>query len=141
MGATCHYCEGFLDWLETVDDDVKSKFNLVKLEVWKNAVNNSAMKKVADIFDDDSGSVPYIVIGDFSFVGFSESRDAQTIINAINDEYAKDTRNDVIKDNAEGIIRCRQDGVYFVFCEDKIYNINPDSPFACALLGNCNCNL
>ena len=99
MGATCHYCEGFLDWLETVDDDVKSKFNLVKLEVWKNAVNNSAMQKVADIFDDDSGSVPYIVIGDFSFIGFSESRDAQTIINAINDEYAKDTRNDVIKDN------------------------------------------
>ena len=33
MGATCHYCEGFLDWLETVDDDVKSKFNLVKLSI------------------------------------------------------------------------------------------------------------
>lgn len=32
----------------------------------------------------------------------------------------------IIKDNAEGIIRVRQDGAYFVFCDDKIYNINPD---------------
>lgn len=32
----------------------------------------------------------------------------------------------IIKDNAEGIIRVRQDGAYFVFYDDKIYNINPD---------------
>lgn len=32
----------------------------------------------------------------------------------------------IIKDNAEGIIRVRQDGAYFVFCDDKIYNINSD---------------
>ena len=99
MGDTCHYCENFIEWLDTLDDNIRQRFNIIKIEVWKNASNSSAMDEVAEIMGDDSGSVPYIVIGDFSYIGFSEVDDSQIIIDAINEEYEKDTRNDVIVDN------------------------------------------
>jgi thiol-disulfide isomerase/thioredoxin len=85
-GNGCSYCESALDFFDSIEEEYGDYFNLINYEVWYNEENSSLMYKVAEHFGDDLSGVPYIVIGDVTFQGYSESYD-EDIISAIKSQY------------------------------------------------------
>ena len=88
-GDGCPHCEAFIEYMDGLSDEEKSRFELVKYEVWYDEDNGTLMNDVAKaIGDSDVTGVPYIVIGKKSFSGYSEAsnNDIQSAI----DEAAKE---------------------------------------------------
>ena len=88
-GDGCPHCEAFMEYMDGLSDEEKSRFELVKYEVWYDEDNGTLMNDVAKaIGDSDVTGVPYIVIGKKSFSGYSEAsnNDIQSAI----DEAAKE---------------------------------------------------
>ncbi len=131
-GKTCSHCHEFLEWIDSLDDDIKAKFNLIECEVWYNTVNNTAMSKVAEIMGDDVSGVPYFVIGETSFAEGFKSSMADSIIDAIEKEYEKDTRYDVVKENN---ITIEPDGVEKEVEKEKTNPIVITAIFAFIIIG------
>lgn len=94
----CQYCEGFMTWYDGLSEDVTSKFNLVKYEVSSNSNNSKALASVAEHFSVDEYGVPFIVIGSTYYNGFLESTMADTVLEAMNNYYDSDTREDLISE-------------------------------------------
>lgn len=88
-GEGCQYCKALESYLDTIPDDVKSTYNLVEYEVWNNNQNAQLMNKFAEYLNDEANGVPYLVIGDKSFIGYSdeyneEILEAITLLNVSN---------------------------------------------------------
>lgn len=95
-GEGCPHCEEFLEFIDNLDAETKSYFNLVEYEVWNNKQNNRLMQQVASVLGDNVSGVPYIIIGTKTFPdGYSASMDEE-IIAAIKDYYNSDIRYDVM---------------------------------------------
>ena len=91
-GKGCSHCYEFLEYASS--DLVKEKgdkFRMVTYEVWNNEANAKLMQKVSDYFKDDASGVPYIVIGDKTFNGYSESmnKEIEEAIDKLNDSEEK----------------------------------------------------
>ena len=91
-GDGCPHCTEFLEYASS--DLVKEKgdkFRLVTYEVWKNEANAELMQKVSDYFKDDASGVPYIIIGDKTFNGYSDSmnKEIEEAIDKLNDSEEK----------------------------------------------------
>ena len=98
-GKGCSHCHEFLEYVSS--DLVKShgsKFRLVSYEVWENEDNADLMEEVAKKFKEDASGVPYIVIGDKTFSGYSEkmNKELEEAIDKLNDSEEK---VDVLKDD------------------------------------------
>lgn len=91
-GKGCSHCYEFLEYASS--DLVKEKgdkFRLVTYEVWNNEANAELMQKVSDYFKDDASGVPYIIIGDKTFNGYSNSmnKEIEEAIDKLNDSEEK----------------------------------------------------
>ncbi len=71
-GEGCGYCAKALTFFESLDDEYKSYFNLVEKEVWNDEENASKMQEVASYLNESVSGVPYIIIGEKTFQGFTE---------------------------------------------------------------------
>ena len=102
-GKGCGYCKKFLTFLNSIVDDYGKYFKVVSYEVWNDADNAELMSGVAKTLGKSADGVPFIVIGDKSFAGYSEAYDDE-IKSAIKDLYKtkKSKRYDVIKEYNEG---------------------------------------
>lgn len=88
-GDGCPHCEAFMEYMDGLSEEEKSKFELVKYEVWYDEDNGTLMNDVAEeIGDSEVTGVPYIVIGKKSFSGYSESSNDE--IKSAIDEAAKE---------------------------------------------------
>lgn len=70
-GEGCPHCAKERDFLNSI----KNKYPQLKLteyEIYYNKDNNALLQKVAQSLQVDSGGVPFLVIGDQSYIGFSE---------------------------------------------------------------------
>ena len=85
-GNGCPHCEDFLDFLEE-NTDYKDLYTLNTFEVWYNQDNYNLMNEFATALDDDVTGVPFIVIGNKSFKGFSSSLEEE-ILNAIKEGHS-----------------------------------------------------
>ena len=95
-GKGCSHCYEFLEYASS--DLVKEKgdkFRLVSYEVWNDEANADLMQKVSDYFEDDASGVPYIIIGDKTFNGYSESMNKE-IEEAIDKLYDSEEKFDVM---------------------------------------------
>ena len=91
----CSHCYDFLVYLNSLVPEYGHMFKLRSYETTTNEDNEAVMKKVKEYFNDgDKPGVPYIVIGDTTFYGYSERMDEQ-ILTAIKSEYDKTDRFDV----------------------------------------------
>lgn len=72
-GEGCGFCASALAFFESLDEEYKSYFNLVEYEVWYDSANAEKMQEVASYFNESVQGVPYIIIGDKTFQGFTES--------------------------------------------------------------------
>lgn len=95
-GKGCSFCKKFIRFLNSITDEYGKYFKVVSYETWRDAKNAGLLKDVADFLDETAGGVPYIVIGDEVFVGYSEQYD-EDIIEAIMDLYQSKDRYDVFE--------------------------------------------
>ena len=89
-GEGCSYCEKFKSWIDTIEPEYGNLFELKDYETWYNEENASLMNKVAELRGEEVDGVPYIVIGDHSWIGFHESYTPE-IMTTIESEYEKDS--------------------------------------------------
>lgn len=94
-GHGCSHCLEFLNYLaDTLLDKYAGKIDLISYEVWNDTANADLFEQVADFMGDSADGVPYIVIGDKTFIGYSESMN-DDITSAIEELLASDSRYDV----------------------------------------------
>ena len=89
-GSGCPHCEEAFKFFDSIEDDYGKYYNLHRYETWHSASNNDLLKEVAEVMGtkkEDVG-VPYIVIGDKVFLGYSKAYD-ENIKTAIKNEYEK----------------------------------------------------
>lgn len=96
-GSGCGYCKKFLTFLNSIVDEYGEYFKLESYEVWSDNKNATLMEEVAGVLDVSVSGVPFIVIGDVPFTGYSERYD-ETIKKAITDLYNSDERYDVFEE-------------------------------------------
>ena len=98
-GKGCGYCRKFLTFLNSIVDDYGKYFKLESYEVWatENKDNADLMQNVATFMNERADGVPFIIIGDKVFSGYTESYD-DDIKSAIKELYEtkKDKRYDVM---------------------------------------------
>ena len=94
-GDGCPYCENAMTFFDNLDSKYKDKIELVKYEVWNDQKNSELMTNVASVLGEEVSGVPFIVVGETSFGGYSEEYD-KSILDAIDSELAKEEPYDVL---------------------------------------------
>ena len=83
---------------------IKGKYyELVKYEVWYDKDNSQLMSDVADELGTEASGVPFIVIGDKYFSGFSATTSPEQLKNAIKEQYESKEYTDVVAAVKKGI--------------------------------------
>ena len=96
-GSGCGYCKKFLTFLESITDEYGNYFNLVSYEVWNSEENHALMENVKEFLNVKKDGVPFIVIGSYKQLGYSEL-DNDNIKKAIVSEYNAKKKYDVLKE-------------------------------------------
>ena len=100
-GHGCSHCYELIEYLTTIVDEYGKYFNLVSYEVWYNTANSDLMTNVASVLGDNANGVPYLVIGNKTFIGFRPSTDGEAIKKAIKELYKSDDKYDVMNHLSE----------------------------------------
>lgn len=97
-GKGCGYCKAFLTFLSSITQEYGKYFKLKSFEVWYNENNSALMNEVAKYLNEPAEGVPYIVIGDKVFAGYTTAYD-EDIKTAITNLYniPKENRIDILK--------------------------------------------
>ena len=89
-GEGCSHCAEAEAWFESIEEDMGDKFRIQDYETWYNEDNAALMKKVAEARGeaDSATGVPYIIIGDQSWIGFDQDYTPEMIdkINTLYDQ-------------------------------------------------------
>lgn len=86
-GEGCPHCAEEEKWLKTIKEDYKDYLNIYEFEVWNEPENAKLMDQAKKEFKVTSTGVPFTVVGNDYFVGFSDST-ANNIENKIK-QYAE----------------------------------------------------
>ena len=78
----CPHCDAQFQFFERIEDEWGAYFNLYAFEVASNADHARLLNEVADLLGTQVRGVPFTIIGEESFTGFSE-RMENDFINAI----------------------------------------------------------
>jgi glutaredoxin len=97
-GDGCPHCHRAFEFFKSIEDEYGKYYKLVKYETWYSSSNNKMMFQVAEKMGTDTENlgVPYIIIGDKTFEGYTESYD-EDIKKAIKDAYENDDYKDKVK--------------------------------------------
>ena len=102
-GRGCGYCKKFLTFINSIVDDYGKYFKVETYEVWNDTDNAELMQDIASFMNKKADGVPFIIIGDKTFNGYSESYD-EDIKSAIKELYEtkKEDRYDIMKEYVKG---------------------------------------
>lgn len=96
-GQGCGFCRGFLEYLNKIYEDEGDKFKVVSFQTWGDTAeaqaNDALLREVAEfmgVAEPEKTGVPFIVIGDQYFPGFTEDAYGEAVLSAIDSEYNKD---------------------------------------------------
>ena len=97
-GETCPHCANekkmFAEYMKENDD-----INLHLYEVYYSRENQKLMQKMADDLGINVSGVPFTIIGDKHFIGYSESYTKDKIIKTIKEEKKANNQNDETNEN------------------------------------------
>lgn len=96
-GTNCGYCQRFLTFLNSIVDDYGKYFKVVSYEVWYDSNNAELMNEVAEFLGTKAEGVPFIVIGEQVFPGYTSSYD-DAIKEAIMEQYESKNSYDVFNE-------------------------------------------
>lgn len=102
-GKGCGYCRAYLEFMNSITDEYGKYFKMETYEVWNDSANSKLMQDVSSFLGQPAGGVPYIIIGDKVFGGYSSTYD-DSIKEAITKLYdtKKSKRYDVFKEMEKG---------------------------------------
>ena len=85
-GDGCPHCKALAKFISKLPAETKDKVNIYSFEVWDDKDNKSFMKNFGKFLDQDVSGVPFTVIGDKIFDGYSsgDTKTDQQILDAIN---------------------------------------------------------
>jgi glutaredoxin len=97
-GEGCSHCAEAEAWFQSIEEEYGNYFQVVDYETWYNQENAELMQQVAEARGEEAQGVPYIIIGNKSWNGFTESYTSE-MIEQIKSEFEKnvDDRYDIIK--------------------------------------------
>ena len=72
-GETCPHCKKEKEWLNVMQAKYGNEINVVTFEVWNNKDNASMLQLAKSLFGETNAGVPFTVIGEDSFVGYTEA--------------------------------------------------------------------
>lgn len=87
-GQGCSYCRAFLNFLNSITEEYGKYFKLVSYEVWYDANNATLMNDVSTFMGEPASGVPYIIIGNKVYGGYSNRYD-DDMKSTIKAEYEK----------------------------------------------------
>ncbi len=94
-GNGCGFCRGFLTFLNDNIDELGKYFNLVSFEVWGDKENATLMEKVGDFTGVAARGVPYIIVGEKVFDGFTEEAYGEDFKATLKEYYESKDRYDL----------------------------------------------
>ena len=74
-GKGCAYCKKFLEFLNGITEEYGKYFKLVSFESWYNDENSNLLTDISTFMGEPASGVPYIIIGDKVFGGYTDSYD------------------------------------------------------------------
>ena len=106
-GETCSYCAAAKTFFTSLADDseYKDMFVLKEFEIWNNKKNAELASKVAEKMGDTLNGVPYIIIGDKTWNGYTSSYGEafkEQIKKVYNDDNYTDTLKDLVSEYEDG---------------------------------------
>lgn len=97
-GQGCGFCRKLLTYLNSISKEYGKYFKVVSFEVWNDSKNSALMTKVATSKGDTANGVPYYIIGDETFGGYSEEYDERIKTAIMNVYNNPDSNPDVFED-------------------------------------------
>ena len=94
-GQGCGYCKNLITYLNSIIDQYGDMIDINTYEVWYDSDNANLMTSVASVMGDTVGGVPYMVIGDKSFKGYSSNSNS-SITKQIKKMYESNNPYDVM---------------------------------------------
>lgn len=98
-GEGCPHCQELEEFFDSIEAEFGQYYNMNTYEVWYNQDNANLMQEVADKLGVSATGVPFLVIGDQSWNGYTSSYDAE-IKAKILSEYSSTSRYDVMSSAA-----------------------------------------
>ena len=95
-GNGCPHCEHAKEYFSKIEKEYDEYFEFVQYEVWYDEENRDLYEKVQKELKDNGSGVPFIVIGDKSFRGYSSSIN-QELIDTILEKYEDKKYVDVVE--------------------------------------------
>lgn len=85
-GDGCPHCKALAKFMSKLPAETKDKVNIYSFEVWSDKDNKTFMKKFGKYLGQDVSGVPFMIIGDKIFDGYSsgDTKTDQQIIDVIN---------------------------------------------------------
>lgn len=96
----CSHCKAEIKWLEEIKENYDN-VTVQKYEVTRNSDNASLESKVKKQFNTTTPLVPFTVIGEKYFIGFSD--DTKSGITKMIDKYSNEEHRDVVDEVINGI--------------------------------------
>lgn len=96
-GNGCPHCEKLFQFLESEQRNYSKYYNIYAFEVWENKENEELMNRFANKLNDKLNGVPYFIIGDKSFKGFTEEN-KEEILKTIKEKYENRSSIESFKD-------------------------------------------
>ncbi|MBR1376291.1 MAG: hypothetical protein IJ565_00545 [Bacilli bacterium] len=110
-GHGCSHCYELLTFFDEIVDDYGKYFNFKAYEVWYDADNSNLMQEVASVFGEAADGVPYLVIGDQTFLGYNPTTDDTKIKKALENYYNSKDKYDVMDHLGETTNTSKSTGV------------------------------
>lgn len=97
-GEGCSHCAEAEAWFQSIEAEYGSYFQIIDYETWYNQDNANLMQEVAAARGEEAEGVPYIIIGNQSWNGFTEAYGSE-MIERIKSEFETnvDDRYDIMK--------------------------------------------
>lgn len=95
-GDGCPHCEHAKEYFSSIEDEYGKYYDLVEYEVWYDEDNKELMSKVSEELGEEGSGVPFIVIGDDYFRGYSSSMN-ERIESAIISQYENEDYIDIVE--------------------------------------------
>lgn len=108
-GEGCPHCAEAEEFFDSIKDEYGEYYTIVDYETWYNTENADLLQKVGKARDEEISGVPYILIGNKSWNGYSNDMNDE-IISTIKSEYEKDVadRYDIMKLIATGSTKAKE---------------------------------
>lgn len=100
-GNTCPHCEEALKYINNHKEEIPENVTFLTYEVYKNKENSKLLDEVGkkvNVPEKDQGSIPFFIVGDSYYVGYSGAADFKKVIEFALAEAEAEDYKDVVKE-------------------------------------------